>query len=477
MSKKKPTKEQLIYKLDFEVRKLEESFIQKFIRKVKTWQNKIINNNNNPYSIGRSEISGLKAIIKDYSKQLSKITIIKTNEELKTLAGNKRVVTVPENNSIDSIYDSKEKAIEKVKAYQKLVINNLKKLDINDKESQIEAIKKTFNLYKARHIDTTAQTQSIAIVNTQRLESFRKSRIVKGVQFLAVLDKSTTDICRSRNGMILKLDDPRLNFFTPPLHYNCRSYLSPVTIYEKNTIFTSQDDLKNVPKPLFDKGIEKATSINLSSRQNIKNLIQPSVKRGEYNSNGYQVDPKPELKTKILTPRAFNKVLREQEKDILKSTKNKFERAICIDSKGNILLDKDGTKSQVTFTKSELKKCEGAKAFTHNHPSSSSLSFDDFFTTHKFKIQQIRAIAPDNKELGNIVFYINNASNYDVKEVEKLYNLYREELKSKYVEKVMSNELSNIEANQYHSHEIWLNIKDYFSKKDILFDYGYIKVD
>lgn len=44
----------------------------------------------------------------------------------------------------------------------------------------------------------------------------------------AILDSRTTDICRSRNGNIYQFKDgPR-----PPAHYNCRSYIIPLSVPE-----------------------------------------------------------------------------------------------------------------------------------------------------------------------------------------------------------------------------------------------------
>ena len=51
---------------------------------------------------------------------------------------------------------------------------------------------------------------------------------VVAVQFVAILDARVTDICRSRDGLILRLDDLRLGSNTPPLHYMCRSTLRAI---------------------------------------------------------------------------------------------------------------------------------------------------------------------------------------------------------------------------------------------------------
>jgi SPP1 gp7 family putative phage head morphogenesis protein len=45
----------------------------------------------------------------------------------------------------------------------------------------------------------------------------------------AVLDNRTTEICRSRNGTVLPADDPWWAQNWPPLHFNCRSGVRPIT--------------------------------------------------------------------------------------------------------------------------------------------------------------------------------------------------------------------------------------------------------
>ena len=48
-------------------------------------------------------------------------------------------------------------------------------------------------------------------------------------QFVAALDNRTTNICRPLNGKVIKADDPFWNDHTPPLHFNCRSTIRPLT--------------------------------------------------------------------------------------------------------------------------------------------------------------------------------------------------------------------------------------------------------
>lgn len=94
--------------------------------------------------------------------------------------------------------------------------------------------------YNKRRLEVIARTNATSAFNQGRLETFRQAGdFVKFVQFLAILDSRTTDICESRNGRLLRLNSPELAANTPPLHFQCRSMLSPVTAY----------DVKEMEKP------------------------------------------------------------------------------------------------------------------------------------------------------------------------------------------------------------------------------------
>lgn len=74
-----------------------------------------------------------------------------------------------------------------------------------------------------------ARNEITAAYNRGRLTVFRESQLVTHVRFLAISDRRTTDICRSRNGMLIPLAAAEaIAANTPPLHHRCRSLLSPV---------------------------------------------------------------------------------------------------------------------------------------------------------------------------------------------------------------------------------------------------------
>jgi SPP1 gp7 family putative phage head morphogenesis protein len=56
---------------------------------------------------------------------------------------------------------------------------------------------------------------------------------IQAFQYSAIIDDSTTDICLSLDGKIMRKDDEESQRFTPPNHYGCRSILVPITVNEE----------------------------------------------------------------------------------------------------------------------------------------------------------------------------------------------------------------------------------------------------
>jgi SPP1 gp7 family putative phage head morphogenesis protein len=85
---------------------------------------------------------------------------------------------------------------------------------------------------KAR-LENIARTEATAAYNQGRVVRFLQSKgFIQAVRFDAVLDSRVTDICEHRDGLLFALDDPRLRQNTPPLHYQCRSVLTPISGYK-----------------------------------------------------------------------------------------------------------------------------------------------------------------------------------------------------------------------------------------------------
>ena len=83
-----------------------------------------------------------------------------------------------------------------------------------------------------RRIESIARTEITRADTLGRLTSMKANDDVIGVEFSAIMDDRTTEICSSRHGLVMRLDDPRLPENTPPLHVNCRSLLISLTVYD-----------------------------------------------------------------------------------------------------------------------------------------------------------------------------------------------------------------------------------------------------
>lgn len=99
----------------------------------------------------------------------------------------------------------------------------------------------TSNFKRAQMIATTETTYSY---NRGRLIGYKES-LVDYVSFSAIMDSRTSPICSSRHGLLMRLDDPELDYNTPPLHGRCRSVLNPVySAYQPDLIIENNLDWK-----------------------------------------------------------------------------------------------------------------------------------------------------------------------------------------------------------------------------------------
>lgn len=93
-------------------------------------------------------------------------------------------------------------------------------VDIIDKEAKEKA---------RESLERYARTKFTEVMNKGRLAFFEESGVVSGYQYSAILDDRTTEICRGLHGKTFKAGDQPI----PPMHFNCRSMLLPITIYEQ----------------------------------------------------------------------------------------------------------------------------------------------------------------------------------------------------------------------------------------------------
>lgn len=82
-------------------------------------------------------------------------------------------------------------------------------------------------------IETAIRTTSFEAINEARYSFFSDPALdgfVEALEYSAILDDRTTEICSQLNGETFGIDSDVWSTFRPPNHFNCRSLLIPVTI-------------------------------------------------------------------------------------------------------------------------------------------------------------------------------------------------------------------------------------------------------
>jgi len=102
----------------------------------------------------------------------------------------------------------------------------------------VKALKEAAPDISSRWLETVVRTKITDIYNRGARTYYETdalaSKAVVAYQFSAVLDDRTTECCQDLDQNIYELGD-YIDNITPPLHFNCRSTLIPITKYEDYT--------------------------------------------------------------------------------------------------------------------------------------------------------------------------------------------------------------------------------------------------
>lgn len=93
-------------------------------------------------------------------------------------------------------------------------------------------------------LDMIVTTEMTKCFNYARVENAKENAknggIVRALKFNAVMDIHTSPTCQSRNGLVLAIDDPRIQSNTPPLHVRCRSLWSYVDKWDWDELYNGR---------------------------------------------------------------------------------------------------------------------------------------------------------------------------------------------------------------------------------------------
>lgn len=135
-------------------------------------------------------------------------------------------------------------------------------------------------------IERYARTKHTEVMNNARVEYFDSTGVVAGYQYSAIMDQRTSDICAGLHGKYFKSGEQPI----PPMHFNCRSTVIPITKYEK---FTPTESIRG---QTVDKFIEEKKGSGFSKF----NLDLDVKKEPSIEDPGVEVETIYELKKEIV---------------------------------------------------------------------------------------------------------------------------------------------------------------------------------
>jgi SPP1 gp7 family putative phage head morphogenesis protein len=108
-------------------------------------------------------------------------------------------------------------------------------LETEDSPQVVQALKDLWGASErqtAAYLDTLSRTNLFEAMNEARFAEFTDPELgdfVQALEYSAILDERTTEICEALNGKVFAADSPEWDAIRPPNHFNCRSVLIPIT--------------------------------------------------------------------------------------------------------------------------------------------------------------------------------------------------------------------------------------------------------
>lgn len=276
-------------------------------------------------------------------------------------------------------------------------------------------------------------TESAFFASKSQNDCF-KNLDVKQYQFVATLDRKTSDICRSMDNKVFNMSDYNPGTTAPPMHCWCRSCTVPYF----------DDDTNSMRAARSDNGKTYNVPANITYDEWAKEFIKDNKEGLESIANA--------------SPTSYNEGIEKTYKKALafgKRTGN--EGLYWIDHNGDSAYpDLTGTKNAVSFTPDLVKFLHDATPSSltcvHNHPGSSSFSPEDLSVMCSFNsINCMHVIAHDGTR-----YYaaVGKGKRVSLPTIKELYDKIMYDLIGEFRKRIDSGELDNSQAWKEHSHKI-----------------------
>jgi len=183
------------------------------------------------------------------SKTIAMDELIKANNKLNNFAKNsltsEEFLKLLQDETFDYVGDLQDNLSKVAKVEVVAGIKDGKTVD-----EVAAAIKESGRRASIISIERYYRTKLTETMNQGRIEFFTESGIVHGYQYSAIMDSRTTAVCSGLHGkkFAANSDGPAFGTPIPPLHFNCRSILVPIT---KNESFNKSRSVgvgdENIP--------------------------------------------------------------------------------------------------------------------------------------------------------------------------------------------------------------------------------------
>ena len=258
----------------------------------------------------------------------------------------------------------------------------------NKPDSAIKAISDKFNVSKSQAANLV-MTEQAYFHSLATYDSF-KSMGIKEYEFLATLDKKTTQMCRSMDGKHFPMSEYMPGATAPPLHPRCRSVTVPYFDDEYSDLFNNgsmraarNDEGKTyyVPADMTYREWEKKSIVQKSkgllkkNKKNDKITIFKTISDLIYPITDESINNVSDIKIPDLSDET-NQIIYEQRKELLKEVQKQpigIEGSVIINlensSVNKIRLGGDG--------KTYIDDIDSFYYAIHNHPDNGCLSPGD----------------------------------------------------------------------------------------------------
>jgi hypothetical protein len=132
------------------------------------------------------------------------------------------------------------------------------------------------------------------------------------------------------------------------------------------------------------------------------------------------------------------------------------EHAVVLDDEGTLLVNKEGKRTEVSFTPDEVTRMRGAAVFTHNHPGGTSFSLPDILMAKRLNIREMRVVT----ERALYVLRPPTAGwpALALKDLLSAVQTADAEIEGRLGAQIQDGGLSKAEANRRHWHEVWTQV-------------------